>query len=178
MSDQAPRWARTNGLPGGFQKNPAWWPSGEQLRSRSQGAVVTGNSPVPVRNSHKAHTPLAVPSSVRALPRPRRAPSPRDDLANRFRRLAERWRKDTEFHSSANALFMHPAYQEIIGLGRDALPLILTDLARTHSDWFWALRAITGENPVSKEERGYVNKMAERWLEWGREHGYDTGRAL
>lgn len=96
----------------------------------------------------------------------------RDAVAKRFNTLAERWREDTQFHSSITALFMHPAYQEIIGLGPDALPLILEDLAATRSDWFWALRAISGENPVPAAERGQIGKMVERWLEWGHAHGY------
>jgi hypothetical protein len=96
----------------------------------------------------------------------------RDAVTRRFHTLAERWREDTQFQSSINAVFMHPAYQEIIGLGPDALPLILEDLAATRSDWFWALRAISGENPVPAVERGQIGKMTERWLEWGHAHGY------
>jgi hypothetical protein len=93
-------------------------------------------------------------------------------MAERFHALAERWREETQYHSSITALFMHPAYQEIIGLGPDALPLILEDLAATRSDWFWALRAISGENPVPAAERGQIGNMTERWLEWGHAHGY------
>lgn len=93
------------------------------------------------------------------------------DVRARFESLARRWREETEFHSAASALFMHPAYQEIIGLGPAVLPLILMDLQHSHDHWFWALRAITGENPVPAEERGKVEQMAERWLDWGRAHG-------
>jgi hypothetical protein len=92
-------------------------------------------------------------------------------LRERFQELADRWREETEFQSSISALYLHPAYQEIIGLGPDALPLILEDLAATRSDWFWALRAISGENPTPAEERGRVGKMTERWLTWGHERG-------
>jgi hypothetical protein len=128
------------------------------------------NSPVPARTG-AVRPPLSA-AAARALPRAGHAPPPQTDLASRFRRLAERWREDTQFHSSISSLFMHPDYQEIIGLGREALPLILEDLASTRSDWFWALRAITGENPVPAEERGQTDKMAERWLEWGRSRGF------
>lgn len=93
------------------------------------------------------------------------------DLQARFEALAQRWRKETEFHSAASALFMHPAYQEIIGLGPAVLPLILADLEKTRDHWFWALRAITGENPVSTEDRGKVERMAEQWVDWGRARG-------
>lgn len=62
---------------------------------------------------------------------------------------------------------MHPAYQQIIGMGPDALPLILRDLADEPAPWFWALRAITGEDPVPEAERGDVDRMVEAWLSWG-----------
>jgi hypothetical protein len=98
-------------------------------------------------------------------------PTPASELQARFDVLAERWRGETEFASAPNALFMNPAYQEIIGLGPAVLPLILRDLAQTHDHWFWALRAITGADPVPPEERGRVERMAEHWLEWGRAAG-------
>ncbi len=67
---------------------------------------------------------------------------------------------------------MHPAYQRIIGLGPAVIPLILADLARQPDHWFWALRALTGEDPVPAEARGRVKAMADAWLQWGRENGY------
>ncbi len=48
---------------------------------------------------------------------------------------------------------MHPANQGIIGLGAVAVPLILQELKRDRADWFWALTAITGENPKDKYGR-------------------------
>lgn len=88
-------------------------------------------------------------------------------LADEFKRLAERWKSDTEYDSSAVRIAMHPAYQRIIGMGRDALPLILRDLEETKSPWFWALHAITGEDPVPLEDRGYIDRMAQAWIRWG-----------
>ncbi|HEU4453827.1 MAG TPA: hypothetical protein VFR81_12250 [Longimicrobium sp.] len=94
-----------------------------------------------------------------------------EEVARRFAELAEIWREETEFHSSSTALFMHYAYQQIIGLGPDVVPLLLADLPVTHSNWYWALLSITGENPVPQEERGRIPMMEQRWLEWGRERG-------
>ena len=91
-------------------------------------------------------------------------------LEEEFRNLAAQWREETEHLSSTDA-FTHPAYQRIIGLGRDVVPLILRDLAATGAHWFWALRAITGENPVGEEDAGYVRRMTQAWLEWGRREG-------
>jgi hypothetical protein len=124
------------------------------------------NNPIPVAAPHPESTPLV--SAVPLLP----LEIPGDpDLALRFDSLAQRWREETEFASAPSALFMHQAYQEIIGLGPAVLPLVLRDLGETRDHWFWALRSITAENPVPPEERGKVERMVERWLEWGRAKG-------
>jgi hypothetical protein len=58
-------------------------------------------------------------------------------------------------------------------MGWEALPLILRDLKESTADWFWALRTITGANPISKDIAGNVAQMAEAWLRWARAKGYD-----
>jgi hypothetical protein len=63
------------------------------------------------------------------------------------------------------------SYQKIIGMGLEAVPLILEELGREPSQWFWALEAITDENPVPPEAAGKVRLMAKAWIQWGREHG-------
>jgi hypothetical protein len=92
--------------------------------------------------------------------------------ANRFRLLAEAWKNDSELSSFSGLSALHPAYQQIIGMGKDALPFILDDLLRTPNHWFWALQAITGENPIKAADRGNIEKMRFAWLAWGREHGF------
>lgn len=90
----------------------------------------------------------------------------------RFRQLATRWKADSQFMSSATEMSMLQPYQEIIEMGEAALPLIFSDLEEEPNHWFWALQAITGEDPISSEHTGDVDAMAEDWLIWGREHGY------
>ena len=68
----------------------------------------------------------------------------------------------------------HPAYQQIIGMGWEVLPLILRDLKESNADWFWALTAITGANPISTEIAGNITRMTEAWLQWARAKGYDV----
>ena len=68
---------------------------------------------------------------------------------------------------------MHLAYQKIIGMGELAIPLILKDPAvNGPNDWFWALTAITDENPITKKIAGNMAAMTEAWLQWGRKAGY------
>ena len=85
--------------------------------------------------------------------------------------LATRWYQETAALSSVSQMAMHPAYQEMIGMGDTAVPLILRELQQKPGHWFWALRAITGEDPISLEERGKVRAMAETWIQWGKERG-------
>jgi hypothetical protein len=91
----------------------------------------------------------------------------RNSLALEFAGLAAAWKVDAEDESSPVRIAMHPAYQRIIGLGKPAVPLILADLEETQDPWFWALRAITGQDPVAPEDRGYINKMVRSWIRWG-----------
>ena len=89
-------------------------------------------------------------------------------IHERFEELVDRWRKETVFQSSAHQMATHPCYQEIIGMGRDAIPLVLQELKRDRDHWFWALRSITGIDPVRAEDRGNVRAMTDAWVEWGR----------
>src|SRR5580765_5107750 len=87
----------------------------------------------------------------------------------RSQALAREWKAATLYLSSISAKAMHPAYQQIIGMGKEALPLLLGELRQKPDHWFWALQAITGQNPVPASDRGNMTKMALAWLEWGKD---------
>lgn len=90
-----------------------------------------------------------------------------------FAELSESWRRASRRWSSVQKMANHPAYQQIIGMGADAVPLILGELLRRGPDhWFWALAAISRENPVPESFAGKLDKMTEAWIEWGRTKGY------
>jgi hypothetical protein len=89
----------------------------------------------------------------------------------RFERLAAQWREQAAPLSSSTDRAMLPSYQTIIGMGETALPFILEEMRNRGGHWFWALRAITGENPVPSEHRGNVEAMTQDWLQWGGERG-------
>ena len=94
----------------------------------------------------------------------------RDNIAELFYDLAEEWRESTAVMSSIGDITMHRAYQEIIGLGRDAVTLILRELEREPDHWFWALKSITGTDPVPSEDRGNISKMRNAWIVWGQDN--------
>jgi hypothetical protein len=90
-----------------------------------------------------------------------------------FQSLADKWRKETAHISSIAKMVMHPSYQSIIGMGPDIVPLLLRELKQQDPDhWFWALAAITRENPIEPQDAGDTAKMAEAWVRWGEERGY------
>lgn len=90
------------------------------------------------------------------------------NLAVRFHALADQWRAECGLLSSTSAMVAHPAYQEIIALGRPAVPLLLQGLEKESVHWFEALKAITGEDPVSPQDWGNIPAMTAAWLAWGR----------
>lgn len=97
---------------------------------------------------------------------------PNDQLQTLFNRLVREWHRDTDVLSDSMRASMHPAYQRIIGLGPQVVPLILRELETSGGHWFWALRAITGEDPVTPDMAGKIRLMREAWLTWAKEKGY------
>ena len=96
----------------------------------------------------------------------------KEGIEERFGKLASKWRDETFFHSNSHFIDYHPAYQEIISMGKDVLPLIFKELEQNGGHWYFALSELTGAHPVSFENRGRVSLMKESWLKWGKEHGY------
>lgn len=106
------------------------------------------------------------------LPSDDEAPATHNSRAAEFAAYASAWEEETAHLSSINAMAMNLHYQRIIGMGAEAIPLILTRLQHIPGHWFWALNAITGENPIPESSAGNLPLMTEAWLEWGRSHGY------
>jgi hypothetical protein len=96
--------------------------------------------------------------------------SQKDKLEEEFQALAKQWRKETRYMSSANKMAMHPAYQRIISMGKDAIPLILRDLQQTRSHWLWALHILAKEDPAP--ENATFDQAVDAWLDWGKQHKY------
>lgn len=103
---------------------------------------------------------------------PTTAASPRYDVRDRFQRLASQWRQESKYMSNTAQMAMLKSYQNIIGMGDLAVPHLLEELRREPDHWFWALEAITLENPVPTSASGHVEQMAEAWVQWGIRHGY------
>ena len=93
-----------------------------------------------------------------------------DSLETKFQSLVAEWKGDTRYEPSLVQMILHPAYQQIVGLGPKVLPLLFRELQDDPDHWFWALQAITGEDVGRRATT--VGDATERWLKWGRKHGY------
>ena len=86
--------------------------------------------------------------------------------------LRDAWHTERGITSSPSEMAACPAYQKIIGMGIQALPLIFKQLRFEGDDpdhWFIALKTITCENPIPEDAYGNMVKMAEAWLSWAEE---------
>jgi len=92
------------------------------------------------------------------------------ELKRTFTALAERWKRETLHMASLTRTAMHPAYQQIIGMGEPAVPLILQELQENGGHWLWALHAITRQDPAP--EGSDFDSAVQAWLNWGRRQGY------
>lgn len=91
---------------------------------------------------------------------------------HKFCILAATWKEETRLVSIVLKKAINPSYQQIIGMGMNVVPFILEDLIIEGGYWFWALKAITGVDPVKNTDRGNISKMTDEWLDWGRKNGY------
>ena len=92
-------------------------------------------------------------------------------LSERFGELADKWERETAYLSATPMRVMHESYQSIIAMGPEVVPLLLSDLQKTGGHWFWALRHLTGADPVPEKDRGRVDKMIAAWIDWGKSRG-------
>jgi hypothetical protein len=83
-----------------------------------------------------------------------------------FNYYYEKWKEETKYQSSTDVIINDPLFNEIIALGKSAVPCIIEVLRYEPSLLIAALSKITGENPVKPEHRGRVKDMAADWIEW------------
>jgi len=91
-----------------------------------------------------------------------------EDIGRRFAVWAELWRNETRNISNVSQVIDHYAYRRIIEMGPAVVPLVLKELERAPDFWFYALRRLTGANPVRREHAGNVKKMRDAWLTWAK----------
>jgi hypothetical protein len=133
-----------------------------QSRRRVSSQIISQDRTEPADRTEAATDSESDPSE------PRQPSAPNQAVLQS--RLA-RWKKDTAVISSSTELVLHPDYQKIIGMGWEIVPSLLMELQREPSWLFWALVAITDEDPITDAERGNLAALAASWVAWGRERG-------
>ncbi len=66
------------------------------------------------------------------------------ELANRFAELNAAWKEGIRFSSKIKTMKEHPAFCEIVAIGEQAVPLILTDLEKIWGLWIPGTRGDHG----------------------------------
>jgi hypothetical protein len=96
---------------------------------------------------------------------------PWQSVESRFRNLVARWKTETAHVSSVKAM-IDRSYLGIIGIGPQAVPLLLRELKERPDHWLVALSAITQEDPAP--EGATFNEAVDAWIKWGMEKNYLT----
>jgi len=86
-------------------------------------------------------------------------------LEKEFERLVANWKRETRAQSSLGEIFTNDSYQRILGMGKDALPMILADLQKAPGHWFYALEKIVGHDVASGAKT--FGEARDNWLQWG-----------
>lgn len=102
----------------------------------------------------------------------------KDDTEHKFKNFSAKWHQQIGPDSSLSNIVGNINYLQVIAMGKKVVPLILQELEREPAPWFVALQAITGENPVDHRSAGNFPKIAEAWLQWGRDRGFINGAAV
>ena len=131
-----------------FTRSRGAWSAGSQLqgsyKNASQvdlGSQLFGYDPTEPYGSEASQ--IATDTIVAAFAR--------DTLAEqKFKSLTRQWHDECLLSSSITEICTNLAYQQIIGMGAEALPFIFRELRREPDHWFWALQAITCENPGAR----------------------------
>lgn len=97
-----------------------------------------------------------------------------------FKKYRDRWRTERNpFSSSEDEITSSAAYQGIIGMGKAAIPLIISELKKEQPEpdfWFRALSTITRKNPVPLTARGNLKEMAKAWVDWAEDNRFADAR--
>ena len=93
------------------------------------------------------------------------------NIEQRFSRLVAEWKRESSYMSDIERMALLPSYQAIIGIGPDAVPLLLKELQNEPDHWVWALHAITQEDPADGQGSMRFADLVAVWLEWGRQQG-------
>lgn len=89
--------------------------------------------------------------------------------------LADKWIRDTLVVSSVHQQMKHPAIEQIIAMGPQALPFIKQRIEAKEGMWFAPLFEITGIDAAQGEDT--VEGAETKWLAWLNENVVQEGES-
>lgn len=92
----------------------------------------------------------------------------RSALELRFKRLSKVWKRETVLYSNAKDITRHRAFKQIVGLGKQIIPLVLREYEHDPGHWDMVLTALADTDPVPNSCAGDVYQIRHHWLAWGR----------
>jgi hypothetical protein len=97
------------------------------------------------------------------------------DYLDNFHELVRRWRLETSASSSVMFMIENSNFQQIVKMGKKAIPLIVREL-KAHEDFlFMALSLILpSENVIPTSAKGKPQKMIDAWLRWAERNRIDA----
>lgn len=91
-----------------------------------------------------------------------------------FEELYQKWQHETSFSSGPEGITSNSSYLKIKDMGKDVIYLIFRKLRKEPSiGLFYLLDNLTGADPVREENSGCIPFMAQDWLQWAFDNGYD-----
>lgn len=92
-----------------------------------------------------------------------------DDVGSKFKALAEQWSqhcRSVMFSSNIDDYLNHPAYAQLVALGKPAIPFIMRSYLTDDLHWEFVLDDITGFHWIKDRHRFSPKLLKEQWLKW------------
>lgn len=89
-------------------------------------------------------------------------------MKEKFDKLGDEWEKGTCFYSAIWQMEAHPAFQSLVGMGKDIIPLAMERMKKPNCEgvfWHLILDKLV-ENPPDTRVEGVMPEMRKRWIEW------------
>jgi hypothetical protein len=144
----------------------------KQLAPPAWIAVGQFGTPPRLLLSYSPDNPITDDGYFRLLARAEgvRFPIAKEDsgLEQIFAGLVKQWKEATAHSSFISRNVAHPAFLQILGMGKPALPMIMEALPQSPRRWLLPLRLIARTNPV--REGASMHEAVAAWREWWRDN--------
>jgi hypothetical protein len=123
---------------------------------------VTGNQPGSIPGTVIPRTQCYLTATIDGEVKPF------EDSRQKFEELSRSW---NDWNLGKSVIDYHDfAFEQIVGMGADAVPFLLKKLAAGESEWIYALKCITGQQADTEEMVGDEDRVVDAWIRWGKDN--------